>query len=256
MQLKIYVVCDRGCVREHNEDTILIGNKIFRDGKMELAVNLNKNKKFFVAIADGLGGHNAGEVASEIVLRKMAETIEILEFNLSEKELFDKISEQAKETHAYILEEGNRDPNKKGMGSTLISLLLYNNKVYYLNVGDSRLYRFRNGNLRQISKDHSLSEVTSNLNIPSNIIINSFGGGEKIFIDFAPAGGKMFSDDIFLLCSDGLSDMLTDDEIEHILNTEKGNPVGKFLTEANNKGGKDNISIMLLNIHIPTAEQT
>jgi len=247
MQLKILAVCDKGCVRDHNEDMVLICDYIFKNESKQVTVDLNKeNSKYFIAVADGMGGHNAGEVASEIVLQKMSEKINELEINLIEKELSDRISEWTKEIHLYILNEGNIDIAKRGMGSTLIGVLFYNGMAYYMNVGDSRLYRFRRGNLMQISRDHSLREMTGDEDVASNIIVNSFGGGENIFVDFAPVGGKLLDEDILLLCSDGLSDMLTDDEIENILNEE--NRFNNLLTEAKNKGGEDNISIIILNI--------
>ena len=246
MQLKIVAISDKGYVRGHNEDMILIGNDVFRDGRKETLIDLNdENKIFFIAVADGMGGHNAGEVASEMVLRKIREKISGLETDLTGKDLSMKISEWVKEIHSDILNEGNRDINKKGMGSTLIGALFYNNKIYYLNVGDSRLYRLRNGYLMQISKDHSLREITGNKDIASNIITNSFGGGEKIFVDFSFAGSKIFNDDAFLLCSDGLSDELNDEEIEETWGNKK-NIVDELLKKAKNKGGKDNISIILV----------
>jgi len=245
MELNISAVCDKGCVRDHNEDMVLIGNDVIRDVGSQTIVNVEKeNDNFFVAIADGMGGHNAGEVASEIVLKKIAEKIITLELGLTEKELSDIISEWTREIHQYILNEGNKDIEKKGMGSTLIGVLFYNGMAYYINVGDSRLYRFRRGNLMQISRDHSLREMTGDKNVASNIIVNSFGGGEKIFVDFATIGGKLLNEDILLLCSDGLSDMLTDDEIENILNEK--NPFNNLLTKSKNNGGVDNISIILI----------
>jgi len=205
----------------------------------------SENKKYFVAVADGMGGHNAGEIASEMVIRKISQKINSLEMDLTEKDLSLKISEWVKEIHLDILNKGNEGINKKGMGSTLIGALFYNNKIYYLNVGDSRLYRLRNGYLMQISRDHSLKEMVGNKDIASNIIMNSFGGGEKIFIDFAPVGSKIFNDDVLLLCSDGLSNELSDDEIEEILGN-KENTVDVLLNKAKSKGGNDNISIILL----------
>ncbi|MBC8551174.1 MAG: serine/threonine-protein phosphatase [Candidatus Brocadiales bacterium] len=249
MNFRIYAVSDKGCVRDHNEDMVLLGNIIFRDDRRILKVDLNEEfKKLFVAVADGMGGHSAGDVASEIILLRMAEKIDTLELGLSQKELSERISEFAVEIHKYILDEGNMDIQKKGMGSTLIGLLFYDGMAYYINVGDSRLYRFRRGNLMQISTDHSLREMTGNKNIASNIIINSFGGGEKIFVDFAPVGSKILDGDILLLCSDGLSDMLSDDEIEIILSKE--NPVDRLLSEAKTKGGIDNISIVSIQVQL------
>jgi len=246
MKITIAAVSDRGCVRESNEDMLLVGKDIFRDDCREVAVDLNgENKKFFVAVADGMGGHNAGEVASEIVLRKMNERINDLEMNLTEEELSTRVSEWVQEIHWNILKEGNSDNNRKGMGTTLIGVLFYNNRIYYLNVGDSRLYRWRNGYLMQISQDHSLNEMIQNEDIASNIIINSFGGDENVFVDFAPVGGKIFDNDILLLCSDGLSDELRDEEMEKmLLNNEDA--IDMLLNKAKSKGGKDNISIILV----------
>lgn len=246
MKLKISAISDKGCVREHNEDMVLIGDDMFRDDKREVVVELQDKTKFFVAVADGLGGHNAGEVASEIVLQKISEKIKTLEDGLTEKDIAEKISHWAREIHSYILNEGNKDISKKGMGSTLIGVLFYNNVAYYMNVGDSRLYRYRRGNLMQISRDHSLRELTGDEKVPSNIILNSFGGGEKIFVDCAPVGGKILNGDILLLCSDGLSNMVSDDEIEELLSDEKA--IDKLLAKAKDRGGEDNISIVLIYI--------
>ena len=255
MKLEISGISDKGCVRDHNEDMVLIGDDIFRDDNRRTVVNVSgENGKYFIAIADGMGGHNAGEVASEIVLQKIAEKITTLELGLTVKELSDRISEWTREIHQYILNEGNKNIEKKGMGSTLIGVLFYNGMAYYMNVGDSRLYRFRRGNLMQISRDHSLREMSGDNNVASNIIVNSFGGGEKIFVDFVPVGGKLLNGDILLLCSDGLSDMLTDDEIESILSKE--DPLDNLVEEAKNKGGEDNISIVLVKMHLNSeAEQ-
>jgi len=249
MKLEISGISDEGCVRDHNEDMVLIGDDIFRDGSKKTVINASEeNWKYFVAVADGMGGHNAGEVASEIVLQKMKQKVNALEMNLSEKALSEKISDWAKEIHLEILNEGDKDDSKRGMGSTLIGVLFYNESAFLMNVGDSRLYRFRRGNLMQMSKDHSLREMTKNQNVASNIIVNSFGAGEKIFVDFERVGGKLIDNDVFLLCSDGLSDMLTDDEIESILSKEDS--LDNLVEEAKNKGGEDNISIVLINMHL------
>ncbi len=240
---------DKGCVRENNEDMAVIGDDIFRDNSRKIEIDLAKNQKLFIAIADGMGGHNAGEVASRMALEKMAGKLASLEENLDEGQITEKIKDWVKEIHQEIINEGIKDINKRGMGSTLIGVLFYEGKVYYLNIGDSRLYRYRRGNLIQISKDHSLREATGDKNVAANVILNSLGGRERIFVDFAPVGGKILDGDLLLLCSDGLSDMLTDDEIEDILNNEKENPVSKLLDEAKNGGGKDNITIVLIQIN-------
>jgi len=251
MNLQIFAVSDKGLIRKHNEDMVLIGSEIFRDGTRQVTIDLTeREKKFFVAIADGMGGHNAGEIASELLLRKIAEKVKSLRSNLPENELAEKFSLWASEIHSFIIEEGNKDPNRKGMGSTLIGVLFYDRKAYYINAGDSRLYRFRDGLLKQISRDHSFREILGKKDIPSNVIFNSFGGKSNgIFIDFEPVGGKILNGDILLLCSDGLSDMISDDEIEETL-TEDKNSINKLLEKAKSNGGKDNISIILIKINI------
>jgi len=247
VELKIKAATDTGYARKHNEDRILLGSDILREGNKDITVILEDNPIYLVAIADGMGGHNAGEVASEMVLELMREKIKSLELGLTENELAKRIEEWAQETHSRILEEGKRLPERKGMGTTLVGALFYDEFAYYINVGDSRLYRLRDGYLVQVSKDHSLRELTGNRNIPSNVILNSFGGGDKVFIDFAPVSKRLFNGDTLLLCSDGLSDILTDEEIEKFLNTSE-DPLLALLSAANNRGGNDNISVVLIQI--------
>lgn len=269
MKLIIYGVCDKGCVRDNNEDMILIGDYISRDEYLKCAVDLNEdsNNKYILAVADGMGGHNAGELASEIVLNKMSEKVKDSHVDLDFEKLKELLTNATKEIHEHILKEADRDVVKKGMGSTFIGVLFYKDIVYYMNVGDSRLYRFRRGNLMQISRDHSLREIPGVENINSNIIVNSFGGGEKIDVDIEPVGGRILEGDILLLCSDGLSDELTDDEIEQTIKENEdcastNSPVfitdveydktleeyslpDRLLKRAKDKGGNDNISFIV-----------
>jgi len=247
MDLRIKAITDEGRVREHNEDSILIGDRILRQGSIEVAVSLTTIQAYSVAVADGMGGHNAGEVASQMILERLREVVSSLETGLNKEELAKKFEAWARVTHACILGEGNRDPNKRGMGTTLVGVLFYGDRAYYINIGDSRLYRLRDGYLVQITRDHSLREVTGDKSIPSNVILNSFGAGGEIFIDFAPVGTRLLDGDNLLLCSDGLWDMLPDGEIEEILKTDN-DPVATLLNKANDKGGMDNISIVLIQI--------
>ena len=247
MELKITVGTETGRVRGHNEDAILLGHHIIREGTKDITVKLENSPGYLVAIADGMGGHNAGEVASVMVLELMRDKMKSLCRRLTENELAQEIEERAQEIQSCILEEGCRFPERKGMGTTLVGVLFYNSLAYYINAGDSRLYRFRDGCLAQITRDHSLREVTGDDAIPSNIIVNSFGGSDGVFIDFGPVSKKLFGGDILLLCSDGLSDMLPGDAIERIM-TNCEDPLSMLLEEANNRGGTDNISAVLVQI--------
>lgn len=247
MRLHIQAITDTGRVREHNEDRFLLGDDILGEGSQEVKVTLQNTTPYLVAVADGMGGHNAGEVASEMVLLLMREKIRSLRPGLTDNELASAVESWAVEVHSRVLEEGERLPERKGMGTTLVGVLFYNSLAYYLNAGDSRLYRLRDGYLAQITRDHSLRELAGRDHAPSNIIVNSFGGGADVFIDFAPVSKTLFDGDVLLLCSDGLSDMLGDDEIETIMNTSE-EPLLALAAEANNRGGKDNISVVIIRI--------
>ncbi len=247
MKLRITAVCDKGCVRENNEDMVLVGKKLLRNNRLQGAVEPNEgNPIFLVAVADGMGGANAGEVASQMVIEMVREVIYGLSPVLDDKTLKSAITSLCLATHQRVLQEGMADPARLGMGTTLICLLYYEGRFIFINAGDSRLYRFRHDTLMQISHDHSLRELNRDSNIPSNVIINSFGGGNNFYVDIEPAGKKVLDGDIFLLCSDGVSDMLSDEEIEQVLSQEGFEDT--LLEAAKNKGGQDNISYVLVEV--------
>ena len=148
--------------------------------------------------------------------------------------------------HQKVFQDGMADAAKRGMGSTLVSLLYYESRLIFINAGDSRLYRFRNGTLMQISHDHSLRNLTVNSEVTSHVITNSFGGGTAFYVDVEPAGRKLLDGDVFLLCSDGVSDMLNDEEIEEVL--AKDGFEDALLDASKDKGGKDNISYVLVEV--------
>lgn len=241
MELYIAAVTDRGCLRKHNEDRILVGSDLLKDGTKKFpTVRLEKGSSYIVAIADGMGGHQAGEVAAEMVLELLSQKVLSLPFGLTTEEMENQLNQWALKTHSRLLEEEERDPAKSGMGTTLVALLFYDDAVYYLNVGDSRLYRFRNGFLVRMSEDHSLAAITGE---PSSVLLNSFGASKAVFLEFGPM--KFVEGDILLLCSDGLTSMLSEEEIENILRNHP-EPLEEFLTRAKDRGGHDNISIVLI----------
>ncbi|MDP8229344.1 MAG: protein phosphatase 2C domain-containing protein [Candidatus Electryoneaceae bacterium] len=246
MKLHISAVSDVGLVRKRNEDMILLGKKLFRDDNERFSIVLTDEEFYFISVADGMGGHKAGDVASELVLQKMAEKLSSLKLALNQEELNRVFTDWTHEIHRYVDGKSKSDWSLHGMGTTMIGVLFYNGKAYYANVGDSRLYIFSDGRLTQISRDHTLREMSGNPNIPSNIIVNSFGGLDEIFLDFGIVTDQWKNGDVLMLCSDGLSDMLSDEEMELFLS--QSDPLEILLDEAKNKGGRDNISIILASV--------
>lgn len=247
MKLTLYAVSDKGCVRTGNEDALLVGNEIIRDCSRSCTIHLKATSSpCLFAVADGMGGANAGEVASMMVLEQLRDTILKLPSALSETLLLDYMASVCRQIHTMVFEVGNGDAAKQGMGTTLTGLLWYEGQLYQLHAGDSRLYRYRSGILAQLSQDHSLRQTSGNNAIASNIIVNSFGGGESFYIDLKIAGGRQFTGDLYLLCSDGLSDMLDDEQIEQTL--EAPGFENALLFKAKERGGYDNISYLIIQV--------
>ncbi|MFH0736885.1 MAG: protein phosphatase 2C domain-containing protein [bacterium] len=252
MILDIISVSDVGIIRTNNEDMLFDGARFIRDDKHSFKLELNlAETKIMFAIADGMGGHNAGELASDILLHEIinsfsAFTRENIYINDSEiKSFFDS---EIKRIHKQLVDEGISDLSKKGMGSTFVALVIYKSKFYAINAGDSRLYRFRDGILKQITKDHSYASIFGEERASSHLIYNAVGGGDKVFIDFTDITSKIDDDDVLLLCSDGLSDMLDDEDIEELM--DKTGDIIDLIRGAKDAGGKDNISIIKIKIEL------
>ena len=244
MFIKSDLNCNIGTVRPNNEDIILFGGKLFRNQTQVLDFEIEEKSRFAVAVADGIGGHSGGEIASEYAAQFFGDFVSELPDDLSAEEITEKIKDWTQIAHRNILVQGAQNPEYDGMGTTFCGMLFYEKLVLAINIGDSRLYRFRNDILRQISTDHSMQQQTRNQSLPSNLLSNSLGAGDSAFVDVKDLTGLLYDDDIFLICSDGLSDMITDEEIEQILLAEIS--AEKLVETAKNKGGKDNISVVLL----------
>lgn len=206
----------------------------------------------FYALADGMGGHSAGEVAAEQTIQHLCQSIT----QCDKKDFIDLIDylraaiEEANET-VYKLSKENE--TYAGMGTTLCCLLLKDNAVIYAHVGDSRIYRLREGKLLLLTKDHSLfSQLLETSGEPrtpyryKNVITKAIGTTPKAQPEIAfetPLSG-----DLFLLCSDGLSDVLTLEEIENLLNThsEPSIAVNQLIEMAKFKGSSDNITAIIV----------
>ncbi len=247
MIFELNAVSDTGCVRMNNEDIIVIGEHFIRDQSYSSEIIIRQSN-LLIAVADGMGGHNAGELASEFVARRMASAITLLPGNLNDPQLHDEINAQVKEIHGALNQLGAVQPQMRGLGTTLAGLLLYEEKVYSLNIGDSRIYRMRGGYIAQMTRDHTLSNMLNDHSIPANQIANSFGGeAENIFLDFEEITRQVLQDDILLICSDGLTGELSNEELEMILLDSPS--AESLVAQAKNKGGRDNVSCIVIKVN-------
>ena len=248
MKIDIQAICDKGRVRENNEDALSIGGIFLRDDAINLTVDVQENSVFYLLVSDGMGGHEKGEEASEITLDELKEQFSMNE--IQPDTFSDDINEAAKYI-SYKLNNAAYDQGQsKPMGCTLTGVVWHYGKIYLVNAGDSRTYRFRGGILRQLTTDQTERGISGNPQA-SKALLNCIGGGltGKILTD--DITNKIIDDDVLLICSDGLTDMLTDDEIEALLNegvTTDGMESGlaeKMKEKACEAGGYDNVSIIL-----------
>jgi len=240
--LSVYGVCDIGLIKPNNEDMILLNDEMFRDGSRQKEFDFNIEKRIVIAVADGIGGLDRGEAASEMALSRLKEILEKIPDDLNSRELKEVFDVYTQETHNLM---------SQGMGSTIAGLFVYQGKVFRFHAGDSRIYLLRDGGLRRLTIDHSLRESGGNHNAPSNIITNALGGAGSAFIEFEEIDQPFLKGDIYLLSSDGLHDLVPPDVISDTLmlpDAEGLQAAEKLLEIAKEKGGKDNISIITIKV--------
>lgn len=204
-------------------------------------------------VADGMGGHNAGDLASRCTVESMVEYIE----NASEKRPIPLISSAIHHANELVIEKSRSDKELEGMGTTVVAATVKDGYLYVANVGDSRLYLI-DQEIEQITRDHSLVEEMIRVgelqrkdarsHPDRNVITRAIGVRTPVRIDFFDV--KLEEGDKVLLCSDGLTTMVEDEEILHIVKKSASakEAAQRLITEANKNGGKDNISVILAEI--------
>ena len=233
-----------GCVRSQNEDMVLVGSHFVRNDGFDTRVDLTNNDRYIVAVADGMGGHNRGDVASSDALHNLQFFYHDLPTGLTPSAINEMLIGWLDSINNIIASKGRSDEQYKGMGTTLVGLAFYEGEFYSLNCGDSRLYRFRDGELTQLTSDHSLSNMLGSSK-HSNIITNCIGGGcSSSFMDIVMITQDVKEGDVYLLCSDGLTDMLPDHAITTLL--EAGSDANVLCDAAVEAGGLDNVSCCVL----------
>jgi len=235
-----------GRVRSQNEDMILVNNQFIREDSYHTQVVLGREDRLLMAVADGMGGHNRGDIASNDTLRNLHYFFYDIPLCLSPGDFNEAMVGWLDSINNYIASKGRADEQFKGMGTTLVGLAYYNREFYSMNCGDSRLYRFRDHQLVQLTTDHSLSNLVAGEK-RTNIITNCIGGGSNSsFIDMVQMTDDVLQGDVFLLCSDGLTDMLSDEEISKLF--EQNADADVLCNAAIEAGGIDNVSCCVISV--------
>ena len=233
-------------MREQNEDMILVDNHFVRDDDYQTLLTLDHKDRYIIAVADGMGGHNSGDVASCDTLHNLQYYYHDIPIGLNAGEFNEAIVGWLESINNFVASKGRADERYKGMGTTLVGLAYYSGDFYSLNCGDSRLYRFREGELTQLTTDHSLNTMLGSAK-HSSIITNCIGGGcTSSYIDIVRLTDDIQTGDAFLLCSDGLSDMVDDARITRLLSESAD--ANRLCDAAIEEGGLDNVSACLVTI--------
>ena len=234
-QFNSFAQTDLGLVREGNEDSAIYGANL-------------------IAVADGMGGHAGGEVASAIAINTLAQLLPIItdpDIDIDSREdLFLNITY---EIDSQILEKSKQNPDLAGMGTTLTALNISGDNVELLHIGDSRCYRYRDNKLEQLSYDHTVMQELLDqgrltpeevFDHPQRSLLTQALMGDS-GLDPILVSYEIKADDQFLLCSDGLTNLLSDYEIGKIIESNTGDEViTALITEVKAKGAPDNITII------------
>lgn len=236
--MKTFSMTDIGRKREINQDYVFATD--------ETVGNLPN----LLVVADGMGGHRAGDFASRFTVEVLAEEVQ----NSKETHPEQILGNAIQTANERLMEEAAKDSRLEGMGTTLVAATILDHVLYFANVGDSRLYLI-NKEIRQLSKDHSmveemvrlggLTEEEAKHHPDKNIITRAMGVKDKVepdFFEYRLKGG-----DTILMCSDGLTNMVDDDEIFQIVKSARDivEAVETLIQRANENGGSDNIGIVL-----------
>ncbi len=234
---------DIGKLRPHNEDCF--GSYASKDGDALLLV-----------VADGMGGRNAGEVASKMLVDLFMEKATFLDKkDLTTTQLKNFLSETIKEANRVISKEAEKNPERAGMGTTAVACVIKEGKLIVANVGDSRAYVSEKSNLIRITRDHSyvedlvqqgaISEAQARKHPDKNIITRAVGCMKKIEVDLFVRPFE--KDNVLLMCSDGLTNMVEDDYLQRLIRRNKNMEKlsGRLISVAKKNGGSDNITVIV-----------
>ncbi|MBR4351259.1 MAG: Stp1/IreP family PP2C-type Ser/Thr phosphatase [Bacilli bacterium] len=240
--MESYFLTDTGKVREHNEDSVTILK--------------NKKNEYLLAVADGMGGHKAGEVASSMAVNHLTDSFNKLDTMGDKKTCVEWIRTNVNEINNEIFEYTKNHPESKGMGSTLVMAIYTKDYLLFANIGDSSGFVIKKDELFKITKDHTLVNMLVNngeltetqaANHPKkNILMRALGANNPIEVDIFSVEEEVSG---IVLSSDGLTSMLTKTQIERVLANKElslSEKVIRLIRKSNIRGGLDNISIACL----------
>lgn len=239
--MKYACITDPGKVRNHNEDSVI-------------AIS-NENDEYLLAVADGMGGHKCGEVASLIAVDNLSKRFSEKKTVGTKDEAIKFIKDTVSEINVLIYEYTRKNPESIGMGTTLVIGLKTKDYLLFGNIGDSSGYVYKNKKIHKMTVDHTLvglmvksgdlTEEKAKEHPSKHVLMRALGAATTVEMDIFNIETEV---DGILLCSDGLTNMLTDEQIEKVLD-EKSSceaKLQKLVNKCNNRGGNDNISIAFL----------
>ena len=239
--MKTFYLTDAGKVRDHNEDNVIIVK--------------NDASDYLMAIADGMGGHSAGEVASSIAINYLESHFKSTFKKMNKVDAVNWIRDAVDEINSLIFKHETDHPESKGMGTTLVMAILTKDYLLFGNVGDSSGFVMKDGNLHKVTYDHTLvnllvsaGELTkeeASVHPKKNVLMKALGAAKEIDVDIFDCDMAISE---ILLSSDGLTGMLDREGIEKVLLGEGDvqDKVTRLIRKANNRGGTDNISVAYL----------
>lgn len=241
--MQTYYLTDAGRVRDHNEDSVIIVK--------------NNNDEYLMAVADGMGGHQAGEVASSLAINNLSQNFMSLDTIGEKADAIRWLREKTTEINKAIFEHTNKNNEIKAMGTTLVVAILTKDYLLFGNIGDSSGYVLKDNQLHKVTKDHTLvnllvttgelSQEDAKIHPRKNVLMRALGTSDPVEIDIFDVVDM--SVNAILLCSDGLTNMLSDEQIEKTLTNPEytiEEKVTRLIKKSNNRGGTDNISIAYL----------
>ncbi len=240
--MKSFYLTDPGIVRSHNEDSVTIVENMLGE--------------HMLIVADGMGGHRAGEIASGIAVEHLSERFKALSSIGSKLDAINWLDENVAIINAEIIKYANSNPECMGMGTTLVVAIMTDDFLIFGNIGDSSGFVMKNRKLHKVTKDHTfvnvlvesgeLTEEEAQNHPKKNVLMRALGASDKQELDKFAVETDV---DAIVLCSDGLTNMLSVEQIESVLNDEEldiETKLKKLVRKCNSRGGTDNISVAYL----------